>query len=802
VIRGRYGIEEILGQGSFGTVYKACDHQTNRPVALKMASPEPGTNPDQVKQQFIREAHVLASLKHPGICAIFDYFELGSNLWLVMELIPGQDLEEWRAAQGAPLTEEQLQSIASASLKILSYLHSQDPPIVHRDLKPANFRITPDSRLVLVDFGIARPRSPGQSDTLIIGTEGYAAPEQYRGYSQPASDLYAWSATMNWLATGIAPQPGNPPFPSLKVKRPDISEVFSACLDQCIALNPDERLSASAARELLQAEEFELVPVHQMTGCPHCGASAPVSVLQCCVSCHLGRDLAGATASEWAERGMELDRQNLWVQGLAHLQRARSSGHSGPAALLALGRCLARTNNTDAALAVFQTMAGEPRVLVEQAKILVERKDKNGALALLRGSNSPLTSGFYAGLSQRIEVLERLCKMHPGEPLLTLLLSRLLERRDMGAALAVLDEFLLLDPYAADVQRGRIRLLLAQERFKDCWVAVHALRRLVPHDPLIFRTLAQLYGIENSWGQALSAIQSYLSVRPDDLEAQFDLGAIFEKAGRSGEAIAVWRSLAGGVRSREGRKELMRVLVAVGQVAEAIGIGEVLVGEVEDHEVFVIYARALELAGRSDLAKKWNLLAAEKSPPPVRNKDVQKSIPTVTSGIAAKGSKSLASPATEEPALRRAIVNLFMSLILADGLVKKSETSAMMTYFIRNMSMDNELLSEIHRFVGEAQELEPSELLRESSVTLKSQISTMREELYSTCVEIAFADDELDEVESELLSEIAAEFQISATYRNSQLEIYKRQSDARLAEYEARREGRYAQANRVEFSEG
>lgn len=802
MIRGRYGIEGILGQGSFGTVYKAFDHHSNRTVALKMATPQQGTDPDEVRKQFISEAHVLASLKHPGICAIFDYFELGGNLWLVMELIPGQDLEDWRVAQGSPPTEEQLHSIATASLQILSYLHSQDPPIVHRDLKPANFRITPENRLVLVDFGIARPRFQGQSDTLIIGTEGYAAPEQYRGYSQPASDLYAWSATMNWLATGIAPQPGSPPFPSLNVNRPDISEAFSVCLDQCVALLPDARLSARAAREMLQAEESESVAVHQITGCPHCGVSAPVSVLQCCVSCHLGRDLAGATASEWAERGIELDRQNLWVQGLAHLQRAKSSGHASPAALLGLGRCLARTNNSDAALALFRKMPAEPRVLIEQAKILAERKDKDGALAVLRGCESPLTSGFYAGLSGRTEVLMRLCKMHPQEALLTLLLSRLLERKETDTALALLDDFLLQNPGDADIHRGRIRLLLAQSRFKECWVAVHALRRSAPHDPLIFKTLAQLYGRENSWGQALSAIETYLSLRPDDIEAQFDLGGILEKGGRSGEAIKVWRALAGGARSREGRKELMRVLVAVGQVQEAVAIGEVLAREVEDEEVHIIYARALELVGQAKLAEEWNLRASRASSPPIPKGEVQISSPTMSKPMAARGAESGERSGPGEPAIRNAIVNLFMSVILADGLVKKSESSALMNYFIRNLSLDNQLLSEVHTFIGEAQELELSDLFREASAILRSQSPEMREELYSTCVEIAFADDELVDEERDLLSAIAAEFQISTIYQDSQLEIHQCRSDARLAEYQARLAGRYSPANRIEFLEG
>ncbi len=160
---------------------------------------------------FQREAALLATLTHAAIPRIFDYFEQQGTIYLILELIRGQDLETMLTKRGAPFDESVLVDWAIRLSDVLSYLHGQTPePIVFRDLKPSNLMIrSEDEALMLVDFGIARSFAPQQKGTM-IGTEGYAPPEQYKGISDVRGDVYALGATLHHLATGSDPRMETP----------------------------------------------------------------------------------------------------------------------------------------------------------------------------------------------------------------------------------------------------------------------------------------------------------------------------------------------------------------------------------------------------------------------------------------------------------------------------------------------------------------------------------------------------------------------------------------------------------------
>jgi serine/threonine-protein kinase len=189
---GHYEITEKLGQGGMGEVYRARDTKLNRDVALKLL-PEIFANDTQRMGRFSREAQVLASLNHPNIAGIYGLEESGSNSVLVMELVEGEDLSE-RIARG-PITLDEALPIALQIAEALEDAHEKG--IIHRDLKPANIKLTPEGRVKVLDFGLAKAleeeRRTGdisKSPTLtmqatqagiILGTAAYMSPEQAKG---------------------------------------------------------------------------------------------------------------------------------------------------------------------------------------------------------------------------------------------------------------------------------------------------------------------------------------------------------------------------------------------------------------------------------------------------------------------------------------------------------------------------------------------------------------------------------------------------------------------------------------------
>lgn len=207
-IHNRYRIVSLLGQGGFGAVYRAWDLSLNKVCAIKenlYASPEAG-------RQFQREATMLASLQHPNLPRVTDYFFLvGQGQYLVMDLIEGEDLQTMLDRLSQPLPEAQALNWIGQICDALAYLHSQSQPIIHRDLKPANIKITPQGKAVLVDFGIAKIYNAHTQTTVAARavTPGYSPPEQYdhTALTDARSDIYALGATLYTLLTKHEPLP-------------------------------------------------------------------------------------------------------------------------------------------------------------------------------------------------------------------------------------------------------------------------------------------------------------------------------------------------------------------------------------------------------------------------------------------------------------------------------------------------------------------------------------------------------------------------------------------------------------------
>lgn len=243
VLHGRYRIEGQLGKGGMGAVYLAFDQTLQIKVAVKEnLSPSP-----EAERQFKREASILATLRHPNLPRVTDFFVLEDRQYLVMDYIEGEDLHT-RAVRQPPTVEEVL-AWAEEVAQALHYLHSRNPPIIHRDIKPANIKVQPDGTVVLVDFGIAKVYDQQQTTTGARGlTPGFSPPEQYgAGRTDPRSDQYSLAATIYALLTGRPPADsiermlGNLEFKPARALNPAIPPHVDEALTRALSINKEGR---------------------------------------------------------------------------------------------------------------------------------------------------------------------------------------------------------------------------------------------------------------------------------------------------------------------------------------------------------------------------------------------------------------------------------------------------------------------------------------------------------------------------------------------------------------------------------
>jgi serine/threonine-protein kinase len=289
VLRGRYRIVERIGQGGMGNIYLADDIRLEgRKCALKEVEHDRNLPEDiftEARDQFLREATVLARLDHPNLPKVSDFFSIGEKDYLVMDYVPGKDLRTLMLeakAKSTFISEMDVLDWASQLADALTYMHRQEPPIVHRDIKPSNLKITPDGLLKLVDFGLVKLLAPDEETITIIQGQGtllYTPLEQYGGsesHTDVRSDVYAFGATMYHLLTGQPPADARQRFlyPENLTTPHQINPAISPRTEKAIAwameLHPDERpQSIEAFRQFLfGTKELPLRPASRSRRAP------------------------------------------------------------------------------------------------------------------------------------------------------------------------------------------------------------------------------------------------------------------------------------------------------------------------------------------------------------------------------------------------------------------------------------------------------------------------------------------------------------------------------------------------------
>ena len=244
LLHKRYVIMRTIGHGGMAAVYQAKDSKHDTLCAIKemsLSSVSPYEHAQAI-QNFLAEATILSRLNHPNLPAFTDFFTEDSRHFLVMEYIEGNTLEDLLEHNDGPFSERRVLGWARQLCDVLEYLHSQQPPVIFRDMKPGNIMLRRDGRIKLIDFGIARIfRRSGSRDTQMLGTPGYAPPEQY-GSSQTdeRSDIYSLAMTLFQLMTNVVVEEGFG-LHDIHAAYPFISPAVAHALEKATAPESEDR---------------------------------------------------------------------------------------------------------------------------------------------------------------------------------------------------------------------------------------------------------------------------------------------------------------------------------------------------------------------------------------------------------------------------------------------------------------------------------------------------------------------------------------------------------------------------------
>lgn len=237
-LAAKYKIIEVLGQGGSGCVYLAENIKLCSLWAIKEI---PAERREQI--DCLIEPNILKKLEHQALPRVYDVLEEQGSIYFIMDYIEGISLDR-RLAEIGSFPESTVLEWAEQLCRVLDYLHTFKPnPVIYRDMKPSNIILTKAGILKLVDFGTAREyKKYADTDTVFIGTRGYAAPEQYgRGQSDIKTDIYSLGVTLHHLLTGKGPNEAPYEIKPIRSYNPDFSEELEKIILKCTRQDPAER---------------------------------------------------------------------------------------------------------------------------------------------------------------------------------------------------------------------------------------------------------------------------------------------------------------------------------------------------------------------------------------------------------------------------------------------------------------------------------------------------------------------------------------------------------------------------------
>ncbi len=262
IVDGQYEILKEIGHGGMSTVYLAMDKRLNKQWAVKEIKKE-GSNKNKqvVLNSLLVEAELMKKLDHPSLPRIVSIINDEQTISIIMDYIEGETLEKIIKEYGAQ-PQDTVIEWAMQLCDVLSYLHRQNPPIIYRDMKPANIMLKPEGNLKVFDFGVAREyKEKSLADTTILGTKGFAPPEQFGSRQTDArSDIYALGMTMHNLLTGIDPRTPGYEYASIRQYRPELSDSLEYIIDKCTAIDANNRYQS--CDELM----YDLQHIEQIEG--------------------------------------------------------------------------------------------------------------------------------------------------------------------------------------------------------------------------------------------------------------------------------------------------------------------------------------------------------------------------------------------------------------------------------------------------------------------------------------------------------------------------------------------------------
>lgn len=261
IIDERYEVLKEIGRGGMSIVYLAMDNRLNKSLVVKDIRKRSNSNNELLVQSLVLEANMLKKLDHGALPKIYDVIDRQGDIYVVMDYIEGESLKE-KLKREKIISADKVISWAKQLSDVLGYLHTRKPnPIIYRDMKPDNIMLTPEGKIKLIDFGIAREfKTENSTDTTNLGTKGYAAPEQLSGKQTDArTDIYSLGVTLYHLVTGK--NLSEPPFEIKPIRQwnPSLPEGLEHIITKCTQNEPENRYQS--CEELT----YDLLNINKLT---------------------------------------------------------------------------------------------------------------------------------------------------------------------------------------------------------------------------------------------------------------------------------------------------------------------------------------------------------------------------------------------------------------------------------------------------------------------------------------------------------------------------------------------------------